>query len=178
MTLTGFPAFHSEFFQLVELLFENDPQLCPLFTRYLLAHWPVREPRKQALFLDGLHDLVATHGRQLPRELLRLCFMKMASLFDDCAPDLAQQSLSIFGDAQIIELLARMPGEFARDVYNRAYRVSDAHWADHARWAADAVVHGIYSACARFKEKEKEGETAETVETWEMIRRQAQCEEE
>jgi hypothetical protein len=174
MTLTGFPAFHIEFFQLVECLLENDSQLCPVFARYLLAHWPVQEPRKQSLFLDGLRDLVAAHGRQLPRDLLRLCLLKIASLFEDCTPELAQQSLSVFSDAEVIALLGRMSGDVARDVYARAHRVSDAHWADPARCAAEAVIHGMLSACGRHNEKD--AEAPEPTETWEIIRRQAEHE--
>jgi hypothetical protein len=127
------------------------------------------------LFLEALHDFLTAHGRQLPRDTVRLCVAKLASLFDDCAPELAQQSLAVFADNLIIELLARMPAEFARDVYDRAYRVSDAHWSDPARWAADAVVHGIYSACRRERESEKVEEVGvKSTEVWEMIRRLAQ----
>jgi hypothetical protein len=167
MTHAGLADYHSELCQFIDGLLSKEPQMLPFFVRYLLGHWPVQEPKKQSLFLDVLRDLIVNYGKQMPRDLLRLCIIKVASLFGDCLPDLARQSLTVFSDPEVIGLLGKLPTQVAKEVYNRAREVSDGHWSDVARWAADEVVHGIYGACLR--QKEEVVEAPKNSLTWAMI---------
>jgi hypothetical protein len=143
MTLAGLAAFQAEFFSLVGAVLSRDPQLAPLFAHYAVAHWPVQDPRKQLLFLDALRGVIGDFWKQIPRDLLRVCLLRIVDRFGDCAPDIAREALAVFADPGFLGLLAKFPAGLARAVVAGAKEVAERHWADAARWAADEVLAGI-----------------------------------
>jgi hypothetical protein len=96
MTLPGFPSFHLEFFEIAESFLVPEVTLIRLFVKYKIVHWPIQDARKQGLFLDDLRDLIENYRKQMPKELIRQVLVRMASLIEDCTPEIARQSLVFF----------------------------------------------------------------------------------
>jgi hypothetical protein len=146
MTLSGFASFDDQLFQVVCRFIAADSPLLGLFVKYLITHWPVQDHEKQAAFLSGLRDIIVEFIAQMPRDVAALCIAKVASIFGDCIPELANQAISLMISDEMAAALAKLPRSVAASVWRQATAVARGHWLDSTRALAWGLIRFLEAA--------------------------------
>jgi hypothetical protein len=171
MTLPGFVSFHDQLFQVACHFIGADPPLLGFFVKYLIAHWPVHDHEKQAAFLGVLRDISTEFIAQMPRDVAALCIAKVASVFGDCIPELANQAISLMISDEMAAALARLPRSVAASVWRQAEAVARGHWLESTRALARGLIR--FFEAANLGSGEAVAGDRGAAEKWQVVRAMA-----